>query len=1216
MNSLNLKTESIEIKLEHLADLYKLILQNEDRPNAEKILDLYEKLDQKEFMISFAGHFSAGKSSMINALMGEDILPKSPIPTSANIVKITSGGGYARAHLHNGEILQFNEPYDMDMIKEYSKNKDDIKKIEISTAKRILPAQCALMDTPGIDAADDADRIMTESSLHLIDVLFYVMDYNHVQSEVNLQFLKSIQSKAIPFYVIVNQIDKHDEDELSFEQFKRSITHTFHQWNIRPEAIFYSSLIDEKAKYNQFEEIQKTLFHMLNRDTNLSISIHHSLHQVITSHKKFLKNTYEAKLGPGTDDQELEESLQKIEDIESHLKELEQKVMHFENDFHQEMQSTLNNAYIMPAVLRDKAHAFLESQQSNFKVGLLASRKKTRLEKEHRLEAFLTALQENIEAAIRWKLRDKFVQLAKQYDLTDEALVKQIQSLSLTYGEADLITLIKPGAKVNGDYVLHYTKDVSNDIKIKFKQMANQLLGAIKQYLTEKNKQKELEYKKQLSQLEFARDYKQKKEDIEKELNAKIRHLDAVLEHPAPTESDWEQMETARNEIQKRIKQADVPEKLEKKAEQTITIHTKQEGKAETIGTNPSVEQVIKSIEKTIHAVDDLPGFEELQSDLVDKTKRLSNRTYTIALFGAFSAGKSSFANALIGESALPVSPNPTTAAVNRICPVSDTYKHGTVVVTWKDERTLANDLYMITKKLTPTATEFLPLLQWVKENNIHQSSKLNKMYQAYLQALINGYDNIKNSIGEQRTITLDEFSTYVTDETKACYISSINLYYDCSLTRQGITLVDTPGADSVNARHTNVAFEYIKHADAILYVTYYNHALSRADRDFLMQLGRVKEAFQLDKMFFIVNAADLAHNEEELSLVVHYVQEQLQELGVRLPRLYPVSSKRSLKEKQSQQILNEQMFTFEENFYHFIHDDLARLTTDSALWDMRRTYNKLTNFIDSMSLDETAKEKRKQDLYDKIEKLRSQLVNIETSIYDERIHDKMDKQLFYVLERLQIRFHDIFKEHFNPTTITESGRKGYGQLRSNVENLMEYVGFELRQELQAVSLRLEAFIQQQGKEFYQSIEQRCINIDTLFELPNWQPTKMETPEYKEAFTPIDMSIFDKVITSFKGTKAFFEKNEKEQMKEQIFSLISPLAKEYMEENKRLMYEEYLKQWRNLVDEMKESAIKTTNQYVKNYEEMIGSRLNLPVLEKKQQFIQTELQKHGIEEVS
>ena len=53
--------------------------------------------------------------------------------------------------------------------------------------------------------------------------------------------------------------------------------------------------------------------------------------------------------------------------------------------------------------------------------------------------------------------------------------------------------------------------------------------------------------------------------------------------------------------------------------------------------------------------------------------------------------------------------------------------------------------------------------------------------------------------------------------EEKSCFVEWIELYYDCELTRKGITLVDTPGSNSINARHTGVAFHYIKNSDAIL---------------------------------------------------------------------------------------------------------------------------------------------------------------------------------------------------------------------------------------------------------------------------------------------------------------------------------------------------------------------------------------------------------------
>src|SRR5690625_7983016 len=126
------------------------------------------------------------------------------------------------------------------MNKDYFMDKDTISRIEISTSEPLLPANSFVLDAPGIDAADDADRLMTESSLHLVDVLYYVMDYNHVQSEVNLYFLKEIQAQGIPIYLIINQIDKHNEAEIPFIEFVHSVKQTIDQCKIKLECIYHT----------------------------------------------------------------------------------------------------------------------------------------------------------------------------------------------------------------------------------------------------------------------------------------------------------------------------------------------------------------------------------------------------------------------------------------------------------------------------------------------------------------------------------------------------------------------------------------------------------------------------------------------------------------------------------------------------------------------------------------------------------------------------------------------------------------------------------------------------------------------------------------------------------------------------------------------------------------------------------------------------------------
>ncbi|KWX87417.1 hypothetical protein AMQ83_13245, partial [Paenibacillus riograndensis] len=131
-----------------------------------------------------------------------------------------------------------------------------------------------------------------------------------------------------------------------------------------------------------------------------------------------------------------------------------------------------------------------------------------------------------------------------------------------------------------------------------------------------------------------------------------------------------------------------------------------------------------------------------------------------------------------------------------------------------------------------------------------------------FLRAAAAGWQEAETRLGTVRTVDLQEYRTLVAEETRACFIQGIDLYYDCPLTASGIVLVDTPGADSLHARHTGVTFGYMKNAAAICFVTYYNHAFSKADRGLLAQLGRIQDSFSLGKMFFINDSSTLASRE------------------------------------------------------------------------------------------------------------------------------------------------------------------------------------------------------------------------------------------------------------------------------------------------------------------------------------------------------------------
>ena len=257
--------QQLQKLLKQTAVQYLIYQKNEDQERLLKTKLFAEKLLNKEYMIAFAGHFSAGKSSMINALTGEELLPSSPIPTSANVVKVhKSDKDYAIAYLTDQDPVLFDENYDIRTVKEFAKNGALVSQIEIGHEDSVLPEGITVMDTPGVDSTDDAHRMSTESALHLADIVFYVMDYNHVQSELNFQFTKNLMKYNPNVFLIVNQIDKHKENELSFDDFSQSVYTSFANWGVNPKGIFFTSLRDPSNIHNDFKQVKEIVMNSMN----------------------------------------------------------------------------------------------------------------------------------------------------------------------------------------------------------------------------------------------------------------------------------------------------------------------------------------------------------------------------------------------------------------------------------------------------------------------------------------------------------------------------------------------------------------------------------------------------------------------------------------------------------------------------------------------------------------------------------------------------------------------------------------------------------------------------------------------------------------------------------------------------------------------------------------------------------------------------------------
>ncbi|MCQ6273950.1 dynamin family GTPase [Bacillus sp. V3B] len=1151
-----------------IAALYEKFYQQENVQSAERAKDLAIKLERQEYSIAFCGHFSAGKSSMINQLMGENILPSSPIPTSANLVKIKSGDDYAKVFFKEDRPRLYPAPYDYEAVKSYCKDGDQIQSIEISYSKTLIPKDTIIMDTPGIDSTDDAHRIATESALHLADLVFYVMDYNHVQSELNFLFTKELTEAGKDVYLVINQIDKHRDEELSFTEFQESVKNSFASWGVKPAKIFYTSLKKLDHPYNQFAILRQFMEEKVgDRLHALPESIFQSLKKLVEEHRTFLASKDEEEINKRNQilaelSEEEKRSLpETVAEITTRLDELHGLLKRKEKSMYDEIDRVLDNAYLMPFQTRDLAEQYLAARQPDFKVGLFFSKQKTEQERQSRLDQFYTDFAEKVTSQIDWHMKELLIKMLRESEVEDAQLLEDVQSFQVHFDKELLVNTVKTGARLSGDYVLNYTKDVVDAIKRIAKDQLAPHLSAFFNHLKGKQIEKQQKLEKELSRLNvYLTAFKEIAEFEEKQTIVNIQleqivtghiNVEALQDQAIKLAIDeTEEAEVIVTSVEENVKAG---EKVASNRSARPVVENDQKNHLE-------LDRLIPSLRFASDQVKSVPGFKKIAEELKQKAERLENQSFTVALFGAFSAGKSSFANALIGDKLLPVSPNPTTAAINKIMPVDSEHHHGTVLVKLKGYDTLMEDVNRSLAAFEMKANTLDDAVSFAQHviGNRSNVDAFEKTHLAFLQAFVRGIDTYRNTLGETIHTNLTEFSGFVANEEQSCLVEWIEVYYDCQLTRKGITLVDTPGADSINARHTGVAFEYIKNSDAILFVTYYNHAFSKADREFLIQLGRVKDTFALDKMFFIVNAIDLAQDEEEMNAVLDYVEDQLVTYGIRQPHLYPVSSLQAIKEKlESGLTTTSGIGQFEERFYSFIEHDLMEIAVNSAKLEWQRVLSQLQSFIHSAEADQETKAKKRVLLEEEKEQLIEHIQNQPSTILRQRLEQETDELVFYIKQRVFLRFSDFLKEAFNPALLKDDGRNLKKALQSALDGFLGDFGYDFAQELRATTLRIEAFIIKLLAQTDQSIITALQEHNAELSFSPYEAGKPTSIDFQTAFVTLDQQRFKKALSYFKNPKTFFEKNERKLLSDELEVNLEQPAEDYLLEGKERLKQHY-----------------------------------------------------------
>lgn len=197
-------------------DLNKImeIMKLESLPEYEmQIQRMMYLQEHEEYMVSFMGQFSAGKSYLINNLIGKPVLPVHRSETTALITFVKYDQNERVEIIYKDGT---NSEKGLEAVNELweSGNKEELEQIEtlfVYVNADLLKNGLVLADTPGVNTLISEHEALTRETLQSSDKIVYVM--GKAAAEEDLNFVKNIRMNGIQTIFVRTHMDCLNDTE-------------------------------------------------------------------------------------------------------------------------------------------------------------------------------------------------------------------------------------------------------------------------------------------------------------------------------------------------------------------------------------------------------------------------------------------------------------------------------------------------------------------------------------------------------------------------------------------------------------------------------------------------------------------------------------------------------------------------------------------------------------------------------------------------------------------------------------------------------------------------------------------------------------------------------------------------------------------------------------------------------------------------------------------
>lgn len=171
-------------------------------------------LEEGRLTMVVLGEFNHGKSTVINALVGRDVLPTGITPTTSAITHIYRGDARARVVRDSGEEEVTPEAFRQLVTQEAA---EDLRHVDLSVAIDPLVEGLVIVDTPGVNDISQQRAEITYGYIPRADVVVYVLDASQALKKSELTFIRErlVRNKLDRVFFVLGKSDALSTEELA-----------------------------------------------------------------------------------------------------------------------------------------------------------------------------------------------------------------------------------------------------------------------------------------------------------------------------------------------------------------------------------------------------------------------------------------------------------------------------------------------------------------------------------------------------------------------------------------------------------------------------------------------------------------------------------------------------------------------------------------------------------------------------------------------------------------------------------------------------------------------------------------------------------------------------------------------------------------------------------------------------------------------------------------